>query len=289
MIAISDKFLKNQLQCFHLYHCFHEAGDVDICKTIEQSVTLSNKKIDLSNCDTKLTASDVECVTIFLTSSFHKEWVGLDLSNSFLQDHSLHILHRGLRHCSDVTINDLWLQYTGLTRQSASLISELELTVKCKVKRLVIAGNDTVGEADEQLYSMLANSSTTMLETLDMGYTNLSSRATIALFNVLKDNNKLKVLIINYNAITDDACDAIATALEKNSCLVELHMHCNPLTGEAMVNIVNSLKANDTLAKLWLPNCCEDIMKRISSLQEIINKKRESRGCQVKLAISYNY
>ena len=68
-IAISDKFLNNQLQCLRLYRCFHEAGDDDICKTIERSVTFSDKEIHLSN---SLTASDVECVTVFLTSSFHK-------------------------------------------------------------------------------------------------------------------------------------------------------------------------------------------------------------------------
>ena len=56
-IAISDKFLNNQLQCLHLYRCFHEAGDVDICKTIERSVTFSDKEIDLRG--NSLTASDV--------------------------------------------------------------------------------------------------------------------------------------------------------------------------------------------------------------------------------------
>jgi len=124
-----------------------------------------------------------------------------------------------------------------------------------------------------------------MLEELFMYDTKLSSRAAIALFNALKDNNKLKKLDIWGNNITDDACDAITTALERNSHLVKLRMSINPLTGEAIVNIVNSLKANDTLAELGLPKCPEDIKKRISFLQEVINKKRESRGCQVKLAI----
>ena len=73
-IAISDKFLDNLLRCLRLYHCFHEAGDVDICKTIERSVIFSRKAIYLSR--TRLTASDVECVTVFLTSSSHKELVG---------------------------------------------------------------------------------------------------------------------------------------------------------------------------------------------------------------------
>ena len=281
-IAISDKFLINRLQCLRLYRCFHEAGDVDICKTIERSVTFSDKEIDLSH--NRLTASDVECVTVFLTSSFHKEWVWLNLSRCYIQDHGLHILHRGLLHCRKITIDLLWLNYNGLTTQSSSLISDIVVT--CEVKVLGIDGNYSIGE-NEQLYSILSNPST-MLKELYMQYTKLSSRAAIALFTALKDNNKLKKLIIAINDITDDACAAITTALERNSCLVRLVMYNNPLTGEAIVNIVNGLKVNNTLELLWLPSCPEDIEKTISSLQEVINKNRESRGCQVELRIDYS-
>ena len=280
-IIISDKFLNDQLQCLRLYYCFHEAGDVDICKTIEESVTFSDKEIDLTG--TRLTASDVECVTVFLTSSSHKEWVWLHLSYCYIQDHGLHILHRGLLHCKNITIDRLLLEYNGLTTQSSSLISDI--TVKCKVKKLWIDGNYTIGE-DEKLYSMLSHPST-ILEELIMYYTQLSSTAAIALFTAVKDNNKLKVLNIANNAITDDACDAITTALKSNSCLVTLYMTNNPLTSEAIVTIVNALKVNNTLSLLGLPQCPEGIKKTISSLQEIINKNRESRGCQVKLMIYY--
>ena len=280
-IAIYDKFLNDQLQCLRLYYCFHEAGDVDICKTIEQSVTFNDKKIHLQF--TRLTASDVECVTVFLTSSSHKEWVGLYLSLCYIQDYGLHILHRGLLHCKNITIDQLYLGYNGLTTQSSSLISDI--TVKCKVKKLVIDGNDTIGE-DEKLYSMLSHPSTT-LEQLHMYNTQLSSRAAIALFTAVKDNNKLKELYISDNAITDDACDAITTAPKSNNCLVTLYMTNNPLTSEAIVTIVNALKVNNTLSLLGLPQCPEGIKKTISSLQEIINKNRESQGCQVKLMIYY--
>ena len=279
-IAISDKFLNDQLQSLRLYRCFHEAGDVDICKTIERSVTFSDKKINLYH--TSLTASDVECVTVFLTSSSHKEWVGLYLYNCYIQDHGLHILHRGLLHCRNITIDELVLTYNGLTTQSSSLISDI--TVKCKVKKeLVINNNDTIGE-DEHLYSMLSSPST-MVEGLNMRHTQLSSRAAIALFTAVKANNKLKVLNIDHNAITDDACDAMTTALKSNNCLVILFMYDNPLTGEAIVNIVNALKVNNTLKLLMLPQCPEGTKKTISSLQEVINKNRESQGCQVKLRI----
>ena len=34
---ISTKFLKDKLKCFHLFRCFHEAGDVETCQSILNS------------------------------------------------------------------------------------------------------------------------------------------------------------------------------------------------------------------------------------------------------------
>ena len=281
-IAIADKFLTNQLKCMILYRCFKEAGDHTLCNTIERANIFHDRVIWLQR--TTLTGSDMECISLFLTLSFNKEWKGLYLTSCPIQDKGLNILYRGLRHCSDVTINTLWLINNGLTTQSSSLISEL--TVKCKVKKLWINGNRTIGE-DQQLYSMLTNSSS-VLETLKMGDTQLSSRAATDLFTAVKDNNKLKELDIDYNAITDDACDAITTALKSNSCLVKLSMYINPLSSEAILNIVQCLKVNDTLQLLVLPKCPEDIQENIRSLQENVNKNRASQGCQVKLEVEFS-
>ena len=279
-ITISDKFLNDQLRCLHLYRCYHEAGDDEICKIIEKSVTFSKKRIALGVSGT-LAASDVESLTVFLASSVQKEWQGLNLSDCYIQDHGLHLLHRGLLCCHNITITALWLHYNGLTILSSSLIRNI--TVCCNVKELWINNNHAIGE-DEQLYSMLTDPST-VLETLYMCNINLSNKAAIALFNALKDNNKLKQLNIAFNEVTDDACDAITTALKENSCLVRLYMYNNPLTGKAIVNIVNSLKKNYTLELIGLPKCPENSKERISFLQKVINTKRESLGFQVKLSI----
>ena len=279
---ISDKFLNDPLRCVRLYHCFHEAGDIDICKTIEQSVLFNDKEINLGGYS--LTASDVKCVVLFLTSSFHKDWVWLNFTGCYIQDHGLHILHQGLLHCGNITTDQLQLSFNGLTIQSSSLISDI--TVKCSVKKLRISGNFAVGE-NELLYSILSSPST-LLEELWMNQTNLSARGAISLFTALKDNNKLKKLSIDDNAITDDACGAIITALEQNNCLVELSIYRNPLTNKAIVNIVDSLKANNTLAMLWLAEYPEETKEKIGALQELIKKKRENRGYQVKLTINYS-
>ena len=283
MIAIADKFLKNQLKCLRLYRCFNEAGDHTLCNTIERANIFHDRVINLAG--TTLTGSDMECISLFLTSSFNKEWEELKLWGCHMQDKGLHTLYCGLRHCSDKTINGLWLSNNGLTTQSSTLISQI--VVQYKVKNLRIGYNYTIGE-DQQLYSMLTNPSN-VLETLYMWDTKLSSTAATDLFTAVKDNNKLKKLYIDDNAITDDACAAITTALERNSCLVKLSMHGNPLSSEVIVNIVQCLEVNNTLQLLGLPNCPHDIKENIRFLQEVVNKKRESRGSQVKLEIKSAY
>ena len=282
-IAIVDKFLKDQLKCLRLYKCFNEARDYKMCQTIERAEIFKSKVINLGW--STLTASDMECISLFLTSSFNKEWEKLNLSCCHIQDKELNILYRRLRHSNDITIDKLWLHYNGLTSQSSSLISEL--TVKCKVKILLIDGNHTIGE-DQQLYSILTNPSTE-LEQLYMANTNLSSRGARALFTTIMKNNKLKVLNIDHNAITDDACDVITTALQWNSCLVTLRMYGNRLSSEAIINIVRCLEVNSTLQLLGLPHCPQAIQENIKSLQEVVNKKRESRGCQVNLEIKFTF
>ena len=114
---------------------------------------------------------------------------------------------------------------------------------------------------------------------------NLSSNDAIKLFTALSDDKKLRVLLINYNNITDEACDAIIMALKKNTSLVHLHMNSNPISGECAQLVVQALQYNNTLEVLWLNNYPDDVTMKIRSLQEEVNKKRETHGCQVKLDI----
>ena len=278
--SISDKFLCDQLKCVHLYHCFIEAGDHTMCSIIEQADIFCSKSIiPQSN---GLTPSDMECISLFLASSLNKKWVALDLGGCYIQDKGINILYRGLCHGNEVTIKHIWFYSNGLTAQSFSLISDI--TMKCKVKDLRINGNYNIVES-QQLYSLLTNPCN-VLEQLNLDNTKLSSRAAINLFKALKINSKLTELYINYNDITDDALDAIIAALgDQNSCLVTLHMWSNPLSSEAILKIVSCLEANNTLLLLRLPDYPENIQENIRSLQNIINKKRESRGYEMKIEI----
>ena len=280
-IAISQKFLKDQLKCLRLYRVFKEADDYAKCCTIEQAEIFRNKIISLMG--TTLLSNDMECLSLFLTSSSNKQWKQLNLTDCHIQDKELNIVHYIFRHSSDVTIkcNHLRLTNNNLTAQSSSLISEI--SVKCRVRRLWIDGNYTIGEC-QRLYYMLTDPSTT-LEELYMVYTQLTSQGAIYLFTALKDNNTLKKLRIDHNSITDDACDVITTALDRNSCLVILSIHDNPLSSEAILNIVRCLEVNNTLRLLGLPKCPQGVQENVTFLQEA---ERESQGYPVKLKIKFN-
>ena len=276
--SIANKFLDDKVKCFHLFQCFLEAGDNEMCRSIENVKTFNSKIIHFYSA--RLSPSDVECLTIFLTCSSHKEWVTLSLCKCYIQDQGVHILHRGLTSC-DVTITKLWFSYNGITESSSSAISEI--TISCRVKVLHINNNETIVE-DERLYSIISDPSS-MLEELYMPYTKLSSNAAIKLFTALSEGKKLRMLDIGFNYITDEACDAIIMAMKKNTSLVKLDVYGNQISEKCAQLIVEALQHNNTLRILWVPNYSEGTKKRMRLSVEEINKKRVSRGCLVNLHI----
>ena len=274
-IAIAEVFLKDQLKCLQLFRCFHEAND-EAMYTSMQTKTFHDNVIDLK--DSNLTIYDVECVTLFLTCSPHKEWKKLDLSSCNIQDHGVRVMHRSLT-LHDITIRELDLSVNGLTKSSSSSIKDL--VIHCRVEKLSISGNHTIGE-DPSIYDMLSLPSSRLV-TLYMRQTSLSSLSAINLFTALAKGNKLQHLSINHNLITDETYDVITSTITDTS-LVMLLMQFNKISAEAAQQLVQAIKNNNinTLKLLGLPSYTDDVRKRITSLREEVNKKR---GCQAQLII----
>ena len=281
-VTISNQFLGDCLKCLRLFRCFFEAGDNDICMSIENAKIFHGKELDLRY--TTLSPNDVECITTFLTYSSHREWKELNLTSCFIQDHGVKILHRGLIRCN-VTIEKLGLSWNGLTESSSAAISGL--AISCRTKVLRINGNATVCE-DDRLYYVLSDPSS-MIEELYISNNNLSCTSAIKLFTVLGESNKLKILAIANDSFTDEACDAIIIAMKKNTSLVGLSMKINPISGYQAQLIIQALQQNKTLQWLQFSSYTRDIREKIRLLVEEVNDKRES---QVKLEIycgSYRY
>ena len=71
--GISQQLLKNKTKCLRTYRCFHEAGDMELCKSIEDAITPDKQRHKISFRDTRLSASDLECLAIFLACSSNNE------------------------------------------------------------------------------------------------------------------------------------------------------------------------------------------------------------------------
>ena len=268
---VENRFLEDKIKSFHLFRCFYEAGDKEMCSSIENAKLFNSKKIDLFYNLITLSPSDVECMTVFLTCSSHKEWKLLELEYCYIQDYGVHILHRGLTSC-DVTITALSLCSNALTESSCSAIRDI--TISCRVKILSISSNSIIGE-DDRLYSIISDSSS-MLEELHMGSACLSIKAVFKLFAALGYSKKLRILNISCNFITDEVCDAIIVALKMNTSLVELCMFDNPISGECAQLIVEAVQHNNTLQLLYLPEYSKEVKKRIKLSAEEVIKKRQS-------------
>jgi len=284
-VVISEKFLDDQIKSLRLFRCFYEAGDEEICQSIETSKCFSDKVKDkiISLTTTDLSIYDVECVTLFLTCSLYRKWKKLYLYGCHIQDHGLRVLHRDLMH-SHLTIRVLGLYNCGLTSLSSSSISDL--TIHCRVEELLIGGNWTIGE-DAALYDMLSHPSSRLVG-LSMYYTSLSSASAILLFTALAKGNKLQRLDLTYNDITDDACDVIASLLKENTSLVKLWIFGNKISANAAQHLVQALYYNNTLQLLRLPSYPEEVWRKIKSLQKDAIKNRENSSCQTKLCIDKN-
>ena len=277
---ISNEFLDTYLKCLHLFRCFFEAGNKEIFRCIEKAKIFDTKIITLWNI--KLSPSYVECLTVFLTCSSHKQWEELNLCGCYIQDRGVHILHRGLTSC-DVTVAILHLNYNGLTESSSTAISDI--AISCNVKELYIGSNKIVGK-DERLYSIISDPSS-MLELLYMSFNKISWSGAIKLFTALSKGKKLKALKISFNNITDEACDANIVAMRKNTSLIKLLIYNNPLSGECVQRIVESLQYNNALQQLRIGNFNGDIIERIKLSAEEVNRKRECSECQVKLKVDF--
>ena len=276
-VTISSDFLDDQLKCFHLFHCFQEAGDKKICKSIENARVFDDRKINLSPL-TSLAPSDVQCLTVFVCCASYKNWKELNLEDCQIQDHGIHTLHQGLKH-SRATFNSLQLNSNSFTSSSSSQI--VDLVIRCKVKELWIDDNKAFGD-DEQLFSILSDPAC-MLEILHLSLTKLSSSAVTKLFTTLAGKgNKLKKLYLAGSNITDEACNVIATAMKENNSLVELDIRKNPISMDGIKPIFQAIQHNNSLQKLFLPKLNET---EIRSQQKMVVKERETRGNHIKFNV----
>ena len=210
--AIHSKFLNDNLKCIQLYRCFNEAsGNDHVCRYIEKRFS-SGKLVFMH---TTLSTNDIENMANLLSCSSIKQWKQIYLHYCHIQDAGLRIMHRIIT--SSINIEELWLYGNGLSSSSDEFLADI--VIACGVKVLLISFNKTIGQTEE-FFPRILSPSSSMIEKLYISAINLSSRAAIMIFTLLKEKKtKLKVLHMADNDLTDDTFDVMAETLQVSSTL----------------------------------------------------------------------
>ena len=137
-IGISKNMKESKIKRLHLFQCFTEAGNNDMCHYIGN--LLQDGTIDLS--EQTLSAVELYTLSSFLARCVHREWSLLDLSNCYLDDENFERFYKSYASLtkSTVFINTVNLSSNTFTQASASQIANL--VVNFNVQKLVFASNE---------------------------------------------------------------------------------------------------------------------------------------------------
>ena len=122
---IKRPIIDDKIKCLHLFQCFSEAENIDLCQYVGQ--LLQENKIDLSG--QTLSAVNILTISLFLTRSTTKHWKVLNLSECFIGDDGIKQLHNSFtsNNRSKVCIDTLNLSRNNLTQCSVNFIASLLL------------------------------------------------------------------------------------------------------------------------------------------------------------------
>ena len=135
--GISKKLIANKVICLHLFQCFSEAENDDMCQYVGQ--LLQDQKIDLSG--QTLNPVNVHTLGLFLGRSTTKHWKLLSLSNCYIGDREIERLYAfSSSSRTVVSIDELDLSYNNLSQSSAALLADLFLA--WNIKRVKMYSGD---------------------------------------------------------------------------------------------------------------------------------------------------
>ena len=136
--SISRTVIADRIKCLHLFQCFSEAEDTEMCKYVGQ--LLQGGNINLS--EQILNPVHINTLSVFLTQTNVKQWQILNLSKCYLEDDGFSRLYESIsgNYKSVINIETLDLSFNNLTEASASSI--ICLAMAWNVGKLNITSNN---------------------------------------------------------------------------------------------------------------------------------------------------
>ena len=122
---VSRKLTANKVICLHLFQCFSEAKNDEMCDNVGQ--LLKDGEIDLSG--QALSAVNIHTLGLFLDRCSTKHWKLLNLSNCYLGTQEIEYIRI---FCSNVHIDQLDVSYNNLTKSSIDILIKMLLIWKVR-------------------------------------------------------------------------------------------------------------------------------------------------------------
>jgi len=258
----------NPIKILHLYQCFLEAQDDNMCEVLSTSFdqnTITLKDHQFVHLRT------IASLGLILSKCSHRQWKELNLSNSHIGDLGIHLLCQYLQDDKDCEIATIDLTENSLTEVSLPLICYImkclrphTLKLGCNqiasikgicntvntvstVKVLDLWGDGIKGAGGTEISGMLP-----VLEELNVSNNYLGDDGAVLLSEGMKLTKTLQKLYINDNEIKAQGTKAIAHALTVNTTLELLNMSSNAIGQDGTVAIAEAITTNKTLTKLYL-------------------------------------
>ena len=266
--TISQDALKDPLKVLYLFQCFQEAQDNELCEVLSKS--FDGGEINVSQ--NKLLPHQVVSLGFFLSRS-HRKWKELNLSQCYIGDHGMSIIHQYL--CGDKTnkqeITEINLGSNNLTGASSHLIADIishlqPHTIWLGYNNITNVRNISAAVINTSSVKVLGmwNNELTAQEAVAISVVMICLRGLNIIDNKLGDhgaellsegitNSKtLRVLQISHNNIGPSGTTAIANALTINTSLQLLNIRNNNIGPSGATAIANALTINASLQQLYI-------------------------------------
>jgi len=275
--TISVEFLKNTRKCLHLFQCFDEAEDREMCRQIDKAEVFESGRINVSM--QTLTPMEMKSLCVFLTKSSRRQWEELSLSSCYIGDTGCSLLEVSLS-TNAASIESVRLEDNQLTALSTETV--VKMATHCRAILLDLRWN----ELQDGSWSSLADNTSLLGVILDGN--NLRDSGARKIMAAVSKNSTLNLLRLDDNSITDKVTDDIAAALANNISLNALRLCKNPLSDIGSTTVLHSLMSNKVLEWLWLPTPLSDSTETaLREKEDAINNYRLHNKCNVKLTIVF--
>ena len=236
---ISQHVLNDPVMVLYLFQCFQEAQDNEPCEVL--SVSFDSGEIDISG---GLLPHQVVSLGFFLSRS-HRKWKKLDLSQCYIGDHGMSIIHQYL--CGDETnkqeITGINLGGNGLTGASSHLIADI--ISHLQPHTLELSDNNITNVRD--ISTAVINTST--VEVLHMWGNNLTEQEAVAISDMMIC---LEELDICDNKLGDHGAELLSEGIRDTKTLRILNIEHNSITSLGTIAIANSLTDNSSVEQLCM-------------------------------------